>query len=198
MRTYPAGTGPTTWPLSIVGWSISRCTLAAVEVDVDVELHGAPGLLGDRVVVVVAGQDEVPAILEPRPDRDPLPLLGLLAVGQQRVRGKVDEDVGRLGHRDDGRHGGGQVAVVGKGPVRDVRRAEDVDLVDALGADDAGARRVVDADPAVVALEHEELVIVEGDDGGEPDVATLAGIGGGGRRRRPRRSGAATSACGSS
>jgi hypothetical protein len=36
------------------------------------------------------------------------------------------------------------------------------------------ARRIVDADATVVTFQHEELGVVERDDGGQPDVATYS------------------------
>jgi hypothetical protein len=52
-----------------------------------------------------------------------------------------------------------------------------VDLVDAFAADDVGAGWVVHADAALIPLEHEEFVLVDGGDGREPDVPALARIG---------------------
>ena len=72
--------------------------------------------------------------------------------------------------------------VGGSASRRDVGRAGDVDLVDALAADGAGAGRIVDADAAVVALEHQELVSLMATIAESADVAPLPRIGGASRR----------------
>ena len=73
--------------------------------------------------------------------------------------------------------------VAGQDLVGHVCRPGDVDLEDLLAADRTRAGRVVDADPSIVALENQELRVVDGDDGGDTDVAALPGIG---RRRIAR------------
>ena len=83
----------------------------------------------------------------------------------------------------------------------------EVDLEDAFAADDperrercharSASRGVVHADPAIVALEHQELMVVQRDDRRQADVAALPRIAGGrgaaGRRMRLR-----MATCGSS